>query len=212
MKKSRSLIFYKFLIDSSWYIGIAVCGIWAIICLVSVLSEQRVMGTDLISFELELKSPHPDVSSLSKVFNFAIDKPAKLTATLEDFKIDQVMSPFAVSYFLFLFVGLIISFYQLKQMKDLLNDVIKGEIFTSTNAFRLRMFGISELLYIPVNVIYYYITAQIFKHSTYLNSELRSVLDVHEINQLLIHGLEYLIFAGIFAFGCKLKQENDLTI
>lgn len=97
-------------------------------------------------------------------------------------------------------------------MKDLINDVIKGNIFTPENVSRLKRFGIVELLYIPVSIVYYYSSSFIFQHSAFFNHDLRVALDSREICQLLIHGLEYLIFAGIFAFGLKLKQENDLTI
>lgn len=212
MKKSCSLRFYKFIVDSSWYIGIAVCCYWSVICLVSVIGDKKVIGTDLIVFELESKMPHASMSSISEAFKFAVDKPAKIAVTLENFNVNQMASAFALSYFAFLIISLLFSFYQLKQMKDLLNDVIKGNIFTSSNVRRLKVFGIVELLFIPITVIYYFSAKTAIQHSPLFNHNFKPSFDAQELNQLLIHGLEYLIFAGIFAFGLKLKQENDLTI
>jgi len=212
MINSRSLSFYKFLIDSSWYLGIAICCVWAIMCFKSVISDDKIPGVDLVEFELTLNAPHPTLTTLSDTFNFEINKPAKVTATLSDFKTQQLINPFALSYFTFVIIGLIFSFYQLKQIKDLINDVIKGEIFTTENINRLKKFGIVELLYIPISILYYYLTSYIFEHSTIFNHDLKVSMDGKELGQFLMHGLEYLILAGIFAFGLKLKQENDLTI
>ena len=212
MEKSRSLTFYKFIVDSSWYIGIVVCCIWTIVCLVSIVGDKKVIGTDLIAFEIQSKIPHLSISSISEAFKFTMDKPAKVVVTLENFSVDQITSAFALSYFAFLIIGLLFSFYQLKQIKDLLNDVIKGNIFTSSNARRLKVFGIVELIFIPITVIYYFTANTIIQHSPLFNHNFKPSFDIRELNQLLTHGLEYLIFAGIFAFGCKLKQENDLTI
>ncbi|MFC3559404.1 DUF2975 domain-containing protein [Pedobacter jamesrossensis] len=212
MKNSRSLTFYKFLIDSSWYLGIAVCCIWAILCFISIVSEDKIIGTDLVEFELKLKTPHPNITSIGETYNFTAGKQPKLIATLSDFNSSKLISPFALTYFAFIIVGLIFSFYQLEQMKDLINDVIKGNIFITENVGRLKRFGIVELLYIPISIVYYYSTYFIFQHSTNFNHDLSVSMDGRELSQLLVHGLEYLIFAGIFALGLKLKQENDLTI
>ncbi|MET0571876.1 MAG: DUF2975 domain-containing protein [Pedobacter agri] len=212
MKKARSLAFYKLIVDSSWYIGITVCCIWSIVCLVSIIGDKKIIGTDLISFEIESKMPIPQLSAISEAFKFTMDKPSKVVVTLQNFDVNQITSAFALSYFAFLVVGLLFSFYQLKQMKDLLNDVIRGNIFTSSNARRLKMFGIVELLFIPISVLYYFAVNAIIKDSSLFNTNFKPSLDIQELNQSLIHGLEYLIFAGIFAFGHKLKQENDLTI
>lgn len=66
MKNSQSLSFYKFIVDSSWYLGIVACCGWTIMCIISVVSNDKIIGTDLIAFELKLKTPHPTIASISE--------------------------------------------------------------------------------------------------------------------------------------------------
>ena len=51
-----------------------------------------------------------------------------------------------------------------------------------------------------------------FVNHSIIDSRLKFSPDYWQLFNELMPGLEYLIFAGVFSFGLKLKQEQDLTI
>ncbi|MCX2574818.1 DUF2975 domain-containing protein [Pedobacter sandarakinus] len=209
MKSIRSLTFNKFMVDSAWYLGILVCLIWAVHSVFLAISAGRLSGTGLLPLNVKVDATHLTFNSVQKAFEFQYDDKAFASITLSNFDLNLALSPFVITYFLFIALSLIFSFYELKQLRNLIGDVINGEIFTRQNINRLKRIGVMELFSLPIAVAYHFIMPAIMSHTFAQN--ISFVFNTQEFLYTLIHGLEYLIFAGVFAYGLVLKQEHDLT-
>ncbi|MFC4211172.1 hypothetical protein ACFOWA_08275 [Pedobacter lithocola] len=210
--QSQSIKLYKLLLDLSWYSFIFLASLLIITNIFTIATEGVVKTGDFLKFEVQAKSPQNILPHISDSFNFSISKPAIFQLEISSFKINQLGKPFCLVYILSLLIVSLFTIFQLKLLRSFLKNILDKRIFVSENVTKLKNIAIIESLTIPLSILYYILMAWIFKDHQVLNSELKYITDFKEFYEPIPRVLEYFMFAGVFAFGCKLKQENDLTI
>jgi len=212
MNKISPLRIYKTLLDITWYSFIIFFTLFLIWNIFNLLANGHIGNSGLVTFPVKVELPQFDFGKLRNAYSFIEKEPATIMIELSKVKLNSLTDSFILTSLLATIIGFGLGLYQIKLLRDLLADVIAKQIFTSQNIKRLRLIGIIELLSIPIGCGLYLIFDYIIVNHSILDKSLSYVPDYWELFSSLPHALEYLIFAGIFSFGLKLKQEQDLTI
>jgi hypothetical protein len=212
MEKLRSLRIYKILLDIGWYCMMILLFGYFIINILSLIAYREIKVLEVSPFRINVEIKDFDFNRLKSNYSFVIKEPSNVSLTLEKIELSKLGDPFILWYLFASVVGFCIILFQLKLFRDFIGDVIGKKIFTLLNVKRLRLIGIIQLLTIPLGIIIYLIFTYFFSNYNILDKSLIYSPDYWALLDELGTGLEYLIFAGVFSFGLKLKQEQDLTI
>ncbi|WP_231460095.1 MULTISPECIES: DUF2975 domain-containing protein [unclassified Pedobacter] len=201
---------YKFLLDFTWYSFIVIIGVLLLINIFSIAFDGIVRSSGFIKLDVQQKNL--SLSKFSELFDFLVSKPSHLELRLSRFKISFITQTFIILYISASVIISFISLFQIKLLRDFLKKILNRQIFTTENTNKLYKVAYLELVTIPLSLLFSFLMVLATKDSHVLNSNYEFVPDYVECFQPIIRALEYFIFSGIFAFGLKLKQENDLTI
>ena len=212
MEKLRSLKIYKILLDIAWFSIIIVFGLYFVVNLIRIIFFKEFHGLSFNAFPLKFELSNFDFRTFKNAYLFSEIDTATVSFKLSKIKLAKLADPFVIWYIFTGLISLLIALYQLKLFREFISDVINRKIFTELNVKRLRLIGIIELSLIPIGVLVYLVFTYFFNNQTIVDSRLTFSPDYWRLFEELMPGLEYLIFAGVFSFGLKLKQEQDLTI
>lgn len=212
MKSSHSINIYKLMLDILWYTFIVIISVWTIVNIFSIASDGIVKGIKMSTFNVQAKSINDSPFKFSDNFDFSVGKQSEFQLTLDNFKISQIGKSFILVYIISSIITFLLVMWQVKLLREFLGNIIDKKIFTPQNVAKLRNIAILELITAPLTLLYYLIMSIVFKTNHVLNPNFIFVTDYAESFEPLISALEYFVFAGVFSFGLKLKQEQDLTI
>lgn len=210
--EKRSLGIYKILLDIAWYGIIIVMLMYFIGNIISLFAYREIRVGNITPFYIIVELRDFDFAQFKNNYSLILKDVPTLKLTLAKVELHKLTDPFILWYLFSSVVIYGVSIFQLKLFRSFIGDVINKKIFTSLNVKRLRSIGVVKLLTIPFGIAMYLIFSYFFTNHTILDSSLRYSPDYFNLFEELLPGLEYLIFAGVFSFGLKLKQEQDLTI
>lgn len=212
MRKISPIKIYKSILDIVWYAAIVILSLWVIINIVSIGFDGVVRGGDIITLNIESKSINDNPFKFSDTFDFSLYKHSAMEIELKKFKVNEMGTSFILFYIVSALTMFSLTLFQLKLLRDFLSNIINKQIFITENVKKLTYIAFLELLTIPLLIGYYLIMGHIIESNQVLNPDFVFVTDYGNIFEPIIRALEYFVFASVFAFGLKLKEEQDLTI
>ncbi len=211
MEAPKAIKIYKILLDIAWYFIMFFIGSLILLNLVSTIKFGILKFNFNINL-IEVEMPKTDFSKFKNTYNFVLEQPEKVFLEISNINLSSLTDPFIIFYLLFGLISFLLSVFQLKLLRNLIKDVIGSKIFTRENVKRLKTIGYLELLSAATYLCYHFVMWALINNYKILDPALTYAPEYFEVLEFLPRALEYLIFAGIFSFGLKLKQEQDLTI
>jgi len=210
MRNFNSIKIYKFLLDFIWYSFIVLGSVLLFINIFSIAFDGVVRTGSF--FHIVVQQKGLNYPKFSEILDFSIVEPSQIKLKLSHFKTSELTQPFIVLYITSLVITAVLSLFQLKLLRDFLKNILSKQIFTADNATKLSKIAYLEMATIPLTLLYTFLMVLVTKNNSVLNPSYEIVPDYVAAFEPITRSLEYFIFSGIFAFGYKLKQENDLTI
>lgn len=212
MEKLRSLRIYKILLDVTWYGIIVFLSLYFVGNIFYLIGNSEFELINFDAFPLKFEIAQFDFKLFKNAYLFVQDDHASVIVKLSKVKASSLRDPFVMWYVCTFLITIAVLLYQLKLFRLFIGDVIEKKIFTKLNVRRLQLIGFIQLATIPIGIVTYLIFTYFFINHSIIDSRLKFSPDYWQLFEELMPGLEYLIFAGVFGFGLKLKQEQDLTI
>lgn len=212
MEKIRSLRIYKALLDISWYGILVVLSLYFVGNIFYLIGNNEFELINFNAFPLKFQIAQFDFKVFKNAYLFVQDESASVFVKLSKVNSANLRDPFVVWYICTFLITIAVLLCQLKLLRLFIGDVIEKKIFTKLNVRRLYLIGFIQLATIPIGIFIYLVFTYFFVNHSIIDSRLKFSPDYWVLLDELSTGLEYLIFAGVFSFGLKLKQEQDLTI
>lgn len=212
MEVPKAIKIYKILLDIIWQLSIFLMAGVILVNLFWIIKNGKIKDLGPFKPSIEIELPKTDFSKFKNTYNFVLAEPEKVLLEISEIDFKSIGDSFIIIQLLFIATNFGLAFFQLKLFRDLLRDVIGSKIFTPNNIQRLKIIAFVELLTIPIILLYYFGTWALIYDYKILDQSLSYAPDYFKVIEALPRALEYLIFAGIFNFGLKIKKEQDLTI